>query len=562
MKSSARVFQKIGIPEWVAIAGTSVLLGLGWFLLLYDRYSLYFTHVSWIYAFGRDPLQHQLGWEFFRHEPWSFPLGTIKQYGTPIGTSVTFLDSIPLFAFFFKILSPLLEKNFQYFGLWELTSVIMQILSGMLIMREFTQSYLLKILGASLLVLSPVMIFRAYGHNSFSAHWILLLAIYFIILEYRHRPVCWLWIMLFALAMLIQLYFVPMLIPLWLIWMVFRYRNEKRKWTLILEPLKVAGAILLIGFCAGLFTLKMNILSAGGYGTYSWNLGGFFNPIGFSKYIKSIPIAETQEEGFSYLGLGYALVVLIGFILFWVKDSARNQWKFFLPIILASAVYTLYALSNKAMFYNTVLWEIQLPEPLLHVLDLFRSSGRFIWPVFYFMILFGMLALVRNIPSVITVPIFAAAIILQFFDLQPLYTPKKVSGFGDYSTGGLNSEFWEHAWKVNERIIIIPTEYYESLALYAVHHDLTISSGYFGRADVNAMETFASDIWDGLLAGESDPKTIYVLSDQQHMDEAGAELIESLYICEIDQYDVLFSRDNQITETDFDFESVCAVPGT
>lgn len=560
MNLIVKKIQRIKIPEWVVLLGISVILGLGWFLLLYDRYSLYFTHVSWIYAFGRDPLQHQLGWEFFRQEPWSFPLGTINNYGTPFGTSVTYLDSIPLFAFFFKLLSPLLEKNFQYFGLWELTSVIMQMLAGLLIMREFTRSYPLKILGASLLVLSPVMIFRAYGHNSFSAHWILLLAIYFIILENRHKMKRWLWIVLFALAMLIHLYFVPMLMPLWLIGLVFQFRNDRKKRIFLLEPLKVAGVILLIGFCTGIFILKMNTLSTGGYGTYSWNLDGFFNPIGFSKFIKAIPIADAQGEGFSYFGLGYALVLLIGFILFWIKDTARRNWKFFLPFALAAVVYTLYAISNKAIFNETVLWEIKLPAVLMSVLNVFRTSARFIWPVFYFMILFGILALVRNVRCAFAIPILVAAIVLQFLDLQPLYASKKVSGFGDYSTGGINSDFWEQAWKVNDRIVIIPTEYYESLALYAVHHDLTISSGYFGRADVNAMEAYANDLWNGLLAGESDPKTIYVLSDPSHMESAKSELAESMYVCVIDDYNVLLSRENQVAETDFDFAAHCSVP--
>lgn len=555
-----KIWQRIRVPEWVILLVLSGLLGLAWFIALYDRYALYFTHVSWIYAFGRDPLQHQLGWEFFRKEPWSFPLGTINNYGTPFGTSVTFLDSIPLFAFFFKLLSPLLEKNFQYFGVWELTSVVGQTLVGMLIMREFTRSYLLKILGASLLVLSPVMIFRAFGHNSFSAHWILLAAIYFILLERRHALKRWLWIILFGVAMLVHLYFIPMLIPLWGISLYFQYRQERRKRIFLIESMKVGAVVLVIGFCTGLFSLNMNTLSAGGYGIYSWNLAGFFNPIGFSKFIRSIPIADAQGEGFSYFGLGYALVLLIGFILFWFKDRARKNWKFFFPFVLATVVYTLYALSCKVVFNNTVLWQIDLPEPIMRVFNIFRTSGRFIWPVFYFMILFGILALVRNARRVVAIPILVAAIVLQFLDLQPLYESKKVSGFGDYSTGGLNSEFWESAWRVNERIVIIPTEYYESLVLYAVHHDLTISSGYFGRADVNAMEAYANDIWDDLLAGESDPMTIYILSDQTHLESAKRELEESMYVCIIDDYNVLLSKENQVAETDFEFSAYCSVP--
>ncbi|MDO9121584.1 MAG: DUF6311 domain-containing protein, partial [Anaerolineaceae bacterium] len=80
--------------------------GLLWFLLLYESAPLYPTNVGWIYSAGGDTFQHQLGWEWFRQEPWRFPLGRIDAYGFPYGTTIVFMDSIPLFAIFFKILSP------------------------------------------------------------------------------------------------------------------------------------------------------------------------------------------------------------------------------------------------------------------------------------------------------------------------------------------------------------------------------------------------------------------------------------------------------------------------
>ena len=100
------------------LAVVSILFGLGWFVFLHGRYPLYFSHVDWIYSFGSDTLQHHLGWEWFRQDPWQFPLGRIQSYGVPFGTSLSYLDSIPLFAFPFKLISPLLGTRFQYLGLW------------------------------------------------------------------------------------------------------------------------------------------------------------------------------------------------------------------------------------------------------------------------------------------------------------------------------------------------------------------------------------------------------------------------------------------------------------
>ena len=132
------LLKKNKIFTWLLWFGLSVLLGCALYLFLYGRYRLYFGHVNWIYSIGRDPLQHQLGWEFFRNEPWKFPLGSIDNYGYPIGTSVFYLDSIPLFAFFFKLFSPWLGSQFQYFGIWELANLIGQVFVGILILNEFS----------------------------------------------------------------------------------------------------------------------------------------------------------------------------------------------------------------------------------------------------------------------------------------------------------------------------------------------------------------------------------------------------------------------------------------
>ena len=92
--------------------------GAFWYWVLYGPFHLYFTHVNWIYQAGGDVLQHQLGWEWFRQEPWQFPLGKITAYGYPFGTSVTFMDSIPLLAIPLKLISHWFKQNHQYFGVW------------------------------------------------------------------------------------------------------------------------------------------------------------------------------------------------------------------------------------------------------------------------------------------------------------------------------------------------------------------------------------------------------------------------------------------------------------
>jgi hypothetical protein len=536
----------------------SILFGLAGFLLLYGHFTLHFKHVNWIYSTGRDLLQHQLGWEFFRNEPWRFPLGTIQAYGYPIGTSVTYLDSIPLFAFFFKLLSHWLPKNFQYFGLWELTSVIGQMLLGMLILKEFTRSWPARILGACLLVLSPTMIYRAFFHNSLSAQWIILAAIWFVILEYRHKLWHWAWLFLFALAMLIHLYFVPMIMPLWIISLYFHYSGQKKRWPILIDILAVVAVIFVIGYCTGIFAVSAGEIVLSVYGNFSWNLNGFFNPDGFSKILKGLPLAsDGQEEGFSYLGLGNLILIPLALLLFLVKDRARKNLKVLLPFGIVSLGYLLFAASNTAFFNTTPIWNIPLSTGISNILDLFRASARFIWPVFYFLVLFGLIAVARNIrhPELLLLPI----LLIQFFDIQPLYSSKRVKGYAEY-TSKMQDSFWSEAAKTNKSIVIIPTEYYEQVVLYADKNHMTVNSGYFARADYNAMEANAQQVWNDLLAGKSDSHTLYLLSQPKYADSAAANLSKSMYLCNFNDYTVLFSKENEVTKTVGDLESRCTIP--
>ena len=62
----------------------------------------WFNQTDWLYGAG-DLTNAQLSWQYFQHNYWRFPLGKNPNYGLDIATSIVFSDSIPLFAFLFKI---------------------------------------------------------------------------------------------------------------------------------------------------------------------------------------------------------------------------------------------------------------------------------------------------------------------------------------------------------------------------------------------------------------------------------------------------------------------------
>jgi hypothetical protein len=567
------VFHRLRSPKllnFLACLGASLVFGLLWYLLLYNRFPLYLSHVDWIYKAGGDALQHQLGWEWFRYEDWRFPFGSIQSYGYPVGSSIAFMDAIPLFAFPFKLLSPILGEKFQYLGIWELTSIIGQMLMGILILAEFTRSFPLKILGASLLVLSPPMIFRAFTHNALSAHWLILAAIWFLILEYRHTLWRGAWPLLFGLAVLTHAYFVPMLLPIWLAGLFFHYRRAlesrahknraHKRWQIALDALAVAAVIFLGGYLTGLFRLNYNSLALPGYGKFSWNLNAFFNPINSSsRYLKEMALgAIDQYEGYSYLGLGILLLLPPAVYLFFRNEFPARRLSFLLPVAAASAVLTVFALSNKAFIGAFPLWDFHLPDGLLGFLNIFRSSGRFIWPVFYFLVLFVLIVIIRNLRF--SIPILALALLLQFSDLQPLYRQNRLDDFVSYQSQ-LQSPFWTLAAETNEHIVVVPTQAlaagYTPLAIYAANHQMTLNLGAAARSDSAALENQNEQVQQALRARQVDPQTLYILSNAEWSAFAETSLKVQATVCRIDGFTLMFSRDNPLTKTDFDFTDFC-----
>ena len=80
------------------------LLGTIIFLMIYGLTPLDVTNDSWIMA-GYDEsdlTQHYAGWVLFRSADWQFPLGMIESMADGTGTMLTFTDSIPIVAIFFK----------------------------------------------------------------------------------------------------------------------------------------------------------------------------------------------------------------------------------------------------------------------------------------------------------------------------------------------------------------------------------------------------------------------------------------------------------------------------
>ena len=210
----------------------SIIIGIVFFISIYGIKVLDFTYIDWLINKG-DLSQHYFGWEFFRKSKWFFPIGLTEGIIYPNKVSVMYMDSIPLFAIFFKIFNFLLPKNFQYFGLFGLINIVLITYTSGLLLKKYASNYLELVLAMIFFTVSPVMLIRLYGHEALSSHWIILISLY--ILDNRNKILslknkCLIWSSLATLTVLIHIYFLPPILIVLLVFLILEfYKNKSMK---------------------------------------------------------------------------------------------------------------------------------------------------------------------------------------------------------------------------------------------------------------------------------------------------------------------------------------------
>ncbi len=375
----------------------AALVGAVVFVKVYGIHILLPTHTDWIMRGYMDLRQHYLGWCLFRNAGWQFPFGLMDTATYPFNTSIIYTDSIPLLAVFFKILSPFLPEQFQYFGMWGIVCYMLQGALGALLCLKFTRSSLLAILGSVLFVLSSVMLEKMYHHSSLAAHWLILLSLALLLSRdtvsaTQGRPVLY-WGLIGGLCAGIHAYFLPMcgLICLGYI----TYDLLRRKFMKAIMPfLSFVVSAGIVNYLMGAFALPPDSLASGGLRELSFNLNGFVNPQGYSKYLSNLSnyVPEQNWEGIAYLGLGLIVLCLAALVcLFWkylVKEDdddapeaaahadgkAPLSWTTAVILCVLFFAFVALALSPTITLNENVVLEIPLPDTVEKLWRVFRST--------------------------------------------------------------------------------------------------------------------------------------------------------------------------------------------
>lgn len=452
-------------------------------------------YTDWLLA-GGDLSQHYLGWVAYRESAWHFPIGMADTLAYPNLTSIIFTDSIPVFAVFFKLLSPILPSSFQYFGLWGIMCFVLQGILSARILKKYITNNISLIISSLIFVYTPVMLWRMYEHTALAGQWILLLGLEPLFSYKKYANSSRLYItaaIIGILSPLIHIYFVLMngIILFGICFLdIIGYKRIKQSLLTLTAYLTTA---ILITYLFGGFSSDMQATN-GGLGLFSFNLNAFFNPQGWSCIFQELPLRFSQQyEGFGYLGAGCILLLVFSLTLFMgnlnAPEQLKKHWKEAAALILISIITILCALSPVITLEDKTIIELKLPELITKCWSIFRASGRIIWIAIYIIMLCSCILLSKLLNLRTLLIILSFGFVLQTYDLHNMLISKheNFSKPKEYISELTSAAFWDTiAADTDIKHIVYfssvsqPMMY--SITDWALSNQKTVNNFYFARS--------------------------------------------------------------------------------
>jgi hypothetical protein len=478
-----------------------------------------------IYSENYDIVSNQLALKFFINDVWHFPLGKNPNYGMEVGNSVVFSEAIPILAFFAKLFKNFLPTNFQLISIWFVICFTLQLLLSYLIINNFTNRFFYSFVSALIFVFCPILLFRLPIHVALVAHWLILFCFYYEIKNFTSIRKETFYSFILSLSILIHFYFLPIILIIkysFIIQDYFEKRNLKKNIREIIIPII---SLLFVAYVSGYFQISVFDAMGYGYGNYSFNIAGLFdsqisnNALDWSLFFNDIKNARHQYEGFSYLGIGGIFLFLALLINFFKTKNKSEYAK--LPYILICLICFILSISNNVYLAGNLIFEYPLSKPIYGLLSIIRASGRFIWPVYYLILIFGIISIFKLFnhkqKSLIVISFI---LIVQIIDISPAlknYANSKV--FNKVAFNNSNKKFWENTSK---NFKTIRTTYYKNTSNIFPQISNQILKYNFLKSDIARLGRF-----DRKKASENRNKLYYDLNNK-FIDSNTAYVIDNI----------------------------------
>ena len=373
--------------KYFQLAIAFIVLCIGVFLFPFDFLNPF--SINWIWGSG-DFEQHFLGWQFFQREPLvQIPLSKLSLYGDGVAQSIVFTDSIPLIAVPLKYLLSQSGLTVQYFGLFVLSSLVLQALLAYSYFRRLGVHPVVGSMLSLVVCIAPALLFRATCHTSLTAQWVIIASLFLC----RSRGNQWFnWLALLSLSLWIHLYLFVMCSVLFFANLPLGKLLKQRRFFWVSG---IAVLILLQAYLLGYIPRTPSDATSSGYGIFTFNLlAPLSSQSDFSLILPDLDLPYGSHEGFAFFGPIFLLSIVI-------VASFKQARKIFMNsvlsmnkrVLLALLVMAAFAISPVISLGNYSVDLGRLPYPLFILGDTFRASGRFIWPLYYFLMLEALAAI-------------------------------------------------------------------------------------------------------------------------------------------------------------------------
>ena len=475
---------------------------------------------SWLYNSNSDLSAHYIGWLYYRKATWQFPIGLQDGITYPHKFSVLYMDSIPIFALFFKILSPILPETFQYFGIYGLFTYILQAILGGELVYSQTMSKNYSLVGSVFFTLSSTVLQRMFVHSALAFHPIILLAIILYLKERENqdkkRNVLW-WSLLLGLSVSIQAYFFPMILA----FIVAYYLPEifSKKWYRgVIKVVITLVYTLVIMYAWGYFYGGHN-LNGGGLGNYNSNLNALINGQGSSYFASLFGQSEASGIWEAYAYLGFGIIILCCMVTYcWIQNRQyKSITKKSVPTIILVIVFVIASVFPIIRLGSYTLFEIPLSDTIANLCGTFRANGRFMWPVMY-LVFVGVIGYIfKNYKYKYSILI--VCLVIQLIDLSVVceQCSSRIYAFSN-SEYRLDDEVWNELTDKEEVYFMYDPvgggamDVTMPLGKYAADNDMVMNDFYTSRkasTEINAERQLEQS---NILDGHADDDKIYIFS--------------------------------------------------
>ncbi len=250
--------------------------------------------------------------------------------------------------------------------------------------------------------------------------------------------------------------------------------------------------------------------------------------------LPSFPGYGGSYEGFNFLGLGG--LVLVGFAWFGYRKSdisPRTYLRQERALTVTAVSLTIFAISN-TLAVGPIGFSLPFPEPFSSIANVFRSSGRMFWPVYYLIFLGLIFTVVRSFSRKVALRGLAVALALQVADTGAAWLPIRsyfAAPPASQWQSNLTDPFWDKAAERYGTLRLLPPRNnwnrWSEFASFAQKNDMPTDIVYMARFGDSRFDPYEVQAFERLEKGTYEPSSLYVVQ-VEHRETARASLDKSI----------------------------------